>query len=827
MNRSNIYDRNFFDRNRIAASEAGRALLRSPVHASMVVLILGLAIAACAAQFALLDRLLFPRLPYPEADRLVQVYNIYPRATPVVYGTLSVPDFLDRRDQADALGDLALYHRSGATLGTGAGARRVRSASVSASLFSTLGVQPVLGSGFDETAMIPGNGDVAVISNRLWRDRFGGDPDLIGTDIVLDGRSVRVAGVMPRGFYFPDHETEVWTPFEITASQRSDGERRDEYAQAVGRLADGADVALLNAQFDAIAARNRQRVGGQRDGQSLNAYLESTGLTGRAMPLRRWLSRDGAPRMLLANAAVLILLLIAAFNVAQLRLVRLLQRTRDLTVRQALGADRGTLVLSSVWESVWTGLAGSIIGLLLAVVAFKLVAGHGWTGSVGMVIDGSVVAWTGLVTCVAIVIGVLIPLVMFRRLNAQWLRSGARSGVGPGMRRVQNALAITQNALAFVLLAGFAALMQALVSMQRVDPGFEVEGLEWSLLELPSGQYPDPSDRASTARRILDHMREHSGLSAGLVSHLPLSGGDWNEGYRVAGRAAVPGEPPADTHVRAGDPGYLEAMGIGLVDGRWFTAADDADSVPVAVIDRNFAATAFPDTDPIGQRVRLTGNRTSEQWLTVVGVVDSVHHLGLDAPPVNETLYVPYAQQPLPWMMLVARPARAGAVGLSVALRETLAAIEPGLVPTRGGRVGELVDRALGSARRASEAFAAMGMAALILAVLGVYGVINTLVRERQRELGIRRALGASGFRVGRMLIAHAARFPLLGIGAGTVAVLGLQGRIHLPGVPSLSLGIAVLLATAGSVILATLVSALVPAWRAARLSPARVLRAS
>jgi len=816
-------------------SRAVKSLIRSPWHSLSVILVLALGIGACGAMFASLRSVLLAPMPYADNDRLVQVYNVYPKATSTIYGTLSIPDWLDRREQAPALEALMLYARSTVTLGRGGNADRLRAARVSASMFDTLGVYPAHGAVFEETAMRPGSDRVALIAHGLWRERFQSRSDVIGQTLALDGSSYRIIGIMPEGFYFPARETRLWIPFAITPQQRRGAERKDEFAQAVGRLRQGATIEQLNQQFDAIAARNLERVAADAD---LRSYLETTGLTGRAVGLREWRVRDIRARVLLLNAAVLVVFLIAVANASNLQLVRLLRRSNEWALCSALGAPRARLLRRQWAESLLLALVALPAGVFLAIAGIAAMravgielGGPAAQSAHALALAPQVLGYMAAIAVVAGLLGALLPVRVFRSLKLGAIGASGRGirGAGHELAAVQNGLVVVQSALAVLLLTGFALVVQGFDRLRSTDPGFATEGVAYALLELPVQRYPQPRDRIEFVSGLRAELAQRGWRQpVGLVSHLPLSGGDWNEPYAIRGRPRGAAEPPPDTHVRTANPEYLQVMGIGLRQGRWFGPQDHAEAPPVAVIDRYTAATMFPDGDAVGHRIRFVGNRANDGgWRDIVGVVDSVRHLGLERPVSNETVYIPYRQQPLPFFNLVAQAPDdvIGGNDFRPQLRAAVKALDPGLVETRRGTVTGLIERALGGSRTPMQLLLVFGVAALMLAALGVYSVVSFLTAGRTQELGLRRALGASDGRIafdvlgrGLGLLSAGAT---LGVGAALLAAPWLAGQVG--GVRAFDptgYGVALAVLTAAGGLACAL-----PAWRTIRIAPTEALR--
>lgn len=804
-----------------------RALLARPGFALVAVLTLALGIGANTAIFSVLHGLYLRPLPYPDGERLVQIYNTYPNMGLENAGS-SIPDYLDRREQASSLADLALYTGQSYNLADeGAVPERLTGLRATASLFTTLGVAAARGQVFDQTHELPGNDRVVVLSHALWSNRFNADPALIGRDIRLSGQPHRVVGVMPEGFGFPGRDTQLWLPFAFTDAQRSDTERGNEFSNSIGRLKPGASIAALNSEFDAIVARNAERlgaIGGQAAGFA--DFLAGGNFTGRAVGLRDHQIGDARQRALLLQVAVVLVLLIAIANVANLMLTRLSARQKELSVRSALGASRLRIIRGVLVESMLLALVGGLIGVAIAASTITLLAeivrstGGDYVPQLDLQVLGFAVGLsllTGLVSA-------LIPALALLRLNInEVIKEGGRlSGGGRGAALSRNALVVSQISLATVLLIGAGLLLTSFRVLQQQSPGFEPGGVATALVSLPPSKYPDPALRAAFYEQALQKLREIPGVQqAGLVSSLPFSGHNSSGSYGIDGYEVPAGQPSPHGMQRQIDEQYFALMGIALLQGRSFEVSDNADAARVVIIDELAAKRYFADRDPLGQRINRGGD---SPWMTVVGVVAPVRHDSLAVATQKETLYVPFRQHNSSYGAFVVRAALP-AGELLPQMRAAVLAVDPEQ-PIHDIRT--LDDRIAGSIseqRYVMHLVTAFAAVALLLSAIGIYGVLAFAVSQRTGELGVRMAIGAGAGQIRRLVLGQGARLTAIGLVIGLAAtVLAAQAAsAMLFGVQPFALW--VYLPVAGFLAAVAMFACWLPAHRAARIDPIVALR--
>jgi putative ABC transport system permease protein len=793
-----------------------RRLVKGSGFTAIALVTLALGIGANSAIFSVVNAVLLRPLPYPQSEELVGVYHVWKGRRAV----MSPMNFLDVKAQSRTIADMAAFNSGRYNL-TGSGEpTQIDGAEVSASFFDVLRVRPLAGRTFHADENQPGRNTVVVLSHGLWQQRFGGDPKIVGRRITLDGRQITVVGVMPPGFSYPD-KREIWLPLEYDEVFTTKA-RGAWYLTVIGRLAPGATVAQATAEVQTIGRRLEQQY------HADNADLEMT-----AVSLHEATVGPIRPALMVLLGAVGFVLLIACANVANLLLARAAARESEMAVRTALGASRARLVRQLLTEAVILSLFGGVLGLLVATWgADVLVAlepqGVPRLGEVG--IDRSVIAFTG---GVALLTGLLFGLVPALQATGAGLggtlKEGGRGGIGSsGRARVRGALVVAEMALAVMLLAGAGLLLKSFVRLQQVDPGFRFDDRLVFRVGLPDVAYAEAPKRVVFFESLLERVRALPGVSsAGAVVGVPLGGLSFVLTFDVEGRPpARPGEEPT-MQIRVATPDYFRTMGIPLRRGRLFTAADRAGSQEVVMLSETAARRFFPDEDPLGKVIRLgwgRGEGKPNVGGTVVGIVGDVKQLGLDEESQPE-LYVPYAQQPVGAMDVVLRTAvppasLAGVVGRQVH------ALDPN-IPVSSIRPMEQIVAASVSTRRfymlLLSVFAAV---ALLLAAVGIFGVMSYAVVQRTREIGIRIALGARDGQVVGMVVRQAMFLALVGVGAGTVAALVLARTLEgllfdlSPTDPPTFAGVAALLT------IVALTASYLPARRAASVDPMIALRA-
>jgi putative ABC transport system permease protein len=803
---------------------AVRTLAKNPGFAAAAVLTLALGIGANGAVFSVLRALLLRPLPYSQPERLVMVWS---RWTAFPKTWVSVEEYRTW-DEAGCFTGLALFDPGTVNLTGGGEPEQIGSARVSANLFDVLGVKPILGRSFlaAETGRSPGH--VVVLSEELWRRRFGGDRSIVGAAIDVDGVPATVVGVMPAGFKLPlDYSTQtpsaLWQPFDEPLrgafTFRPSGGDHNYYA--VGRLRPGVS-----------AARAWTRLRGLAGGlTAAGLYPLTWHFQPLVVPVVDEVLGPLRIALLVLCGAVGFVLLIACANVANLLLVRGMQRRRELAVRMALGAAPGRLVRQLLAESCMLAGLGGAAGLGLSWLAVRAIlrfapAEIPRAAEIGM--DAGVVTFVAGVSLATALISGLAPALQFSRPDLQAsLKEGGRSAGGQGARggRLQSLMVVAEVALAMVLLMGANLMLRTFSSLSRVNPGFRADHVLTLGVSPSRARYPRAEAMIRLYDEMLESVRALPGVAAaGAVRNLPLASelGDW--GLKVEGYAPPPGEKvQADWQIAT--PGYFEAMGIPLRRGRLFTAADRRDSQPVMVVSEALAQRFWPDRDPIGRRIRASTPR----WHTVVGVVADVRHNGLTA-AVKGTWYVPRSQFDLATgaaiypMTLVIRTAGDPAAW-AAPVRAAIHAIDPRLPLSAVRSLDDVVAGAVAKQRFTTFFLLLCSALALTLAAVGVYGVVRFRVGARSREIGLRMALGARPGQLLRRVVSQGMGPVAAGLAIGSFAALGLTRFLGglLYGVePQDPL---TLLASVITLALVALAATWLPARRAVRVDPLAVLR--
>jgi len=795
-----------------------RMLAKRPGLTALIVLILALGIGANAAIWSALRGALLAPLPYADADRLVQVWNKYPLMD-LPQASVSPPDYLDRRQRVDAFEESALYYFDDFNLADDGPPERVLGVRATATLFPLLRVDPTLGSAYGETEDQPGNESVVVIAWDLWQRRFGGDPGIVGESVRLDGESHRVLGVMPAEFTFPHPDVEIWKPFAMTADQRSDDHRGSEYCQMIARLAPGATIEQAEEQIDAIHAANRERF------PDAAPFWESAGFGGMVIDYREELFGDLRPTLLLLQAVVGFVLLIACANVANLLLIRLHSRQKELAVRSALGASRARLARQILVESVVLALAGGALGVGLGHFGADLLS---WLGAASAIergieprLDAGVLGFgLGVSLLTGFIFG-LLPILSLRRSDPiAVLKEGGRGEVGRGGALPRNFLVIAEVAIAVVLLWGSGLLLKTLWALQNEDPGFDSQGVLSAQVSLPESRYPEQAQAAAFYERALERLRALPGVeSVGLISQVPFSGSSSSGSYSIEGYEPGPGESAPHAFQRVIDEDYFHSMGIQLLRGRIFERFDDGDAEKVVIVDRTLVEKYWPETDPIGQRVVR-----NEESYEVVGVVAPVKIGELAEPVIKETIYYPYRQAQSRAMSFVVETA-GDPRNLFQPLRDAILEIDPEQPVYGVTTLREQLDDSVRQERVSMSLVLAFGALAVLLAAVGLYGVLAFTTAQRTREIGLRMALGAKAGDVVRLILRQGFGLALVGVavGIGLALALGRFLASQLYGVephdPATLAGVVVALT------LVALLACFWPARRATRVDPMVALR--
>jgi putative ABC transport system permease protein len=790
-----------------------RLLLRSPGFSAVAIVALAIGIGANTAIFSVINTLLVQPLPYRDADRLVVVWehNI-PRDRQA--NVVGPANFIHWREMNQSFTDLAAVTFTYGVTVTGTGEpEELQAQSISAELFQILGVQPALGRGFMAAENVPSARSI-VISDRLWKRRFGGDRTILEKPIVSQGTPYTIVGVMPPGFSFLDRSVDVWLPIGFTAQSRIP---RGRSLTIAGRLKPGITVERAQVDMTQVSAHLTQMF------PDFN-----TGWTSRVVGLRDQLTGDVRPALLVLAGAVAFVLLIACANVANLLLARATARQRELAVRAALGAGRARLVRQLLAESLVLSVLGGLGGLLLAWWALgflrAVVAERLPIQRLEMVgIDSMVLLFTLAASLVCgLVFGVVPALTASGSSLTSALKDGGRSGSSSRGSRARSTFVVVEMALALVLLVGAGLLLRSFTRLLDQNPGFDPSRTMTMRLTLPGARYGGEGQRAQFLTRFFQQVDTLPGVeSAGAISFLPLAGLGAATSMEIVGQPKPEKgqEPVAD--VRVITHRYLETMGVPLLKGRLFNEQDAAEAKGRVVINQAMAERYWPGEDPIGKRVRIAWDALEDE---VIGVVGNVKHSGLDA-ETRAMTYWPFARSPYGSMTITVRTS-GDASRIVTSIVGLVRQLDPELVVANIKTMDEVVSNSVAQRRLTMLLLTMFAAAALLLAAVGIYGVIAYSVTERTQEIGIRMALGAQRGDVLRMVVRQALVLAIAGIVVGGVGALFLtrlmEGLLFdvKPGDPMTFAVVSSILAAVA------LVASYVPGRRATRVDPVIALRA-
>lgn len=788
-----------------------RQLRKSPGFAGVAVITLALAIGANTAIFSVVDQVLLHPLPYPDSDRLVRVSQTFEG---VSTDDASPANYLDWVSQNQAFAQMAASRGWQGSLSAGDRPERIRGTMATPSFFPLFGVSPVLGRGLQANDAQPGTDHVVVLGYGLWQRYFAADAAIIGRNIQLNGEQYAVVGVMPPNFS-PDEYGELWlpspwgVPTHPLVPDKDPRQFRDRNYLAVwARLKPGVTAQQAHAELDTIARRLETQYPDAND---------KTGVT--FLPLHDYVVGDIRPILLVVLAAVVVVLLIGCANVANLLLARATARTKEVSIRTALGASRRRLLRQLLTESVLLALVGGVLGLLLAVAAvppllalsppdirqFKQIG-----------INWEVLAFSFLASLVCGVAFGLMPALQASRSNPnEFLKEGER-GTTANRGRTRSALVVAEVGLSLVLLVGAGLLVKSFARLMDVNPGFAPDHLLTFNLALPPST--DPARQLAFYQQVLERLQALPGVqSVGAVSRLPLAGGNSSRSFNVPG-----GEKGYDADIRVSTPAYFRTMGIPLLKGRSFNESDLGSSLNLAVVNDAFARTVFPGQDPIGKQLNHFG--PDNLTLQIIGVVGNVRHVGLDTAPHSE-IYQLLGQAQWPSMYMAIRSATSDATSLTLAAQNVVLGVNKD-VPLANVRTMQDVIANSVQPRRFSmlllTIFAAMAM---LLAAIGLYGVMSYTVAQRTKEIGIRMALGARRPDVLALVVKQGMALVLMGIASGALLSLAMTRLISgmLFGItatdPLTFAGVAALLATVA------FLANYLPARRASKVDPMVALR--
>jgi putative ABC transport system permease protein len=798
-----------------------RMLARTPGFSAAAILALALGIGANTAIFSVVNAVLLRPLPYHDPDRLVKVWMKFTGiGLPNDQNWVSAPEFVDLREMSSGFSHLAAYAAAGYNLTSGGLPERIEGAMVSASFFPLLGIEARLGRVFLPDEEQPGRDSVVLVSHGLWQRRFGANPNLPGTALTINNRSYTVAGVLPRGFQFPD-DAEMWTPLAFSPQQLSPNSRGSHFLQVLARIKPALTLQQARADMDAVSRRIMER-NPQYPYKNFNFAV-------LLVPLLEEMVGDIETALWILMGAVGFVLLIACANVANLLLARASAREREIAVRAALGAGRRRLVRQLLTESVILSLIGGAAGLLLArwgLSVLTTISATVFPRVAGAQLDARVLAFTMLISLATGVLFGLVPaLQISRSVTYESLKEGGRSassGLAP--LRLRRLLVVAEVALSLILLAGAGLLMKSFLRLQEVDAGFRPDGVLTLRIALPQARYPQPAQVRTFYRDLLDRIEKLPGVDgAGAVSVLPLGGQSSSGTTTVDSPAVDPQNASPEADWRVVTPGYFRGMGIALISGRYFDQRDIETAQPVAIIDETMARIYWPNQDAVGKRLKRGGAQSTNPWMTIVGVVRHIRHRTLEASS-RVQLYWPHTQTPVANMSLVIR-SLADPRALANAVQKQVLAIDSDLPIYRVRTMLEWMAASVARRRLSMLLLAIFAGAALVLAAVGIYGVMSYSVAQRAHEMGIRMALGATRAHILRLVLGQSLSLAAAGVvagGAGSLLLTRLISNLLFdvkPADPANLLLVAALLTAVA------LLASYIPARRATLVDPLNTLR--
>ncbi|HEY0006258.1 MAG TPA: ABC transporter permease [Pyrinomonadaceae bacterium] len=797
-----------------------RMMWKSPGFTIVAALALALGIGANTAIFSVVNTILLRPLAYKNPEQLVLINHNYPKMN--MKASVSAAGYAYYRDHAQSFSDVAALSGWNVNL-TGEGEpERLQGMSVSANLFPMLGAEAARGRVFRQEENQVGNNHVVVLSDAFWHRRFGGDPHMVGKSITLNGESYTVAGIMPAGFQLgreTGQNIDLWSPITFTPQQLDLQGLTNEYLVVLARLKPNVSLAQSQAEMDAIANNLRQQYLPQLDSSVWGLAVQS---------FNELVVGDIRPALLVLLGAVALVLLIACANVANLLLARAAARQKEIAIRTAMGASRWRVIRQLLTESILLALLGGGFGLLLAMWGVDLLVRineNKIPRANEISLDTNVLLFTlGLSLLTGILFG-LVPAFQTSSINLNdTLKEGGRSGAG-GMRRgIRSILVVAEVSLAVMLLVAAGLLIRSFVRLQQVNPGFQPQNLLVMQLSLPAFKYREAKQREAFYQQLTSQVRTLPGVkSVGAVSVLPMSGRVVSGSFRIQGRDVPQGQPSPHGDRWIATPDYYQTMGIPLIKGRYFTDADGPDAPGVAIIDETLARKYWPNEDPIGKRITFEGPPDNPRWREVVGIVGHVKHKGLEGES-RVQYYMPHRQLPTSDMFLVVQAANDPA-SLAGAVRGAISTLDKDLPAYRVTTMDQLVADSLAQRRFAVFLLGLFAALAMVLAVVGLYGVMSYMVAQRTREIGIRMALGAQTADILRMVVRQGMLLVIIGVVVGVAASFAVTRVMTsmLFGVgahdPLTLLAVSLLLAAVA------LLACLVPARRATKVDPMTALR--
>jgi putative ABC transport system permease protein len=797
---------------------AARSFLRAPRFTVPAVLALALGIGATTAIFSVVRGVMLRPLPYSEPDRIVTIWESHAGRNRT-RNVVGAANFIAWRERSQSLEHVGLVGQSRLNLMLNGQPEEVTGVVASSDVFAALGVQPAIGRVYNATEDLEGQDAVILISFEFWQSRLGGRDNVLGTTIVANGRPRTIVGVMPPGFTVEGTKASFMVPYGWTVERLRAAQGRGS-SHGIARLRNGVSFEQAADEMRRIAAQLEQE-----------APQRNTGWSVTLVPIHELMIEQIRPALLVLTGAVAMVLLVACVNVANLLLARSTIRQRELGMRAALGAGRSRLIAQMLTESLLLATISGIAGLALAGAFHRgllaLVADRIPVPRLDQVaLDSTVLAFTMMLALGTGVFFGLVPALLASSTAGETMRDGGRHGGGPRSRRALSTLVVAEVALSLVLLAGAGLLIRSFMRLQNIDPGFRADGLLTARVSLPSANYPDARRISGFFENAVSRISAVPGVeSAGGVSFLPMAGpGIGTSFYRLDRPTPGPGEAPV-TEVRPVSPGFFRAMGIPQVAGRDFTQGDTLDAPPVAIVSDLLVRSQYGSENPLGRRLHVNIGQPGGMEVEIVGVVGDIKMATLDA-DTRPAVYIPHPQLAVGLMTFVVRATppmdpTSLAGGVTAAVR----AIDPELPVADIKPMQEVVDVTLARPRTVSVLITAFALIALLLAGVGVYGVMAYSVSQRTQEIGVRMALGATTQSVFRLVLRQALLLVGIGVGTGLLAAALLAQALDALLYETAPLDPLTFAVTALVLTLVAVLASYVPARRGMRIAPVDALR--
>jgi putative ABC transport system permease protein len=801
---------------------AFRSFLKRPTFAAIAVITLALGIGANSAIFSVVNSIVLRPLPYEDSSRLVVLWgNLHNNGLDEV--ELSAPEYVDLQNQCQSFDNLAAYAGSGFNLSGVGEAERLRGSWASANLFSTLGTNAALGRTFLKEEDQFQHDQVVLLSYALWQRRFGADPSIVNQSITIDGQSVRVVGIMPAGFQFPEKDTELWRPLALDPELLAEDNRGSHFLNVIGRLRSGVNHALAQAELDLVSARLSKD----------HSQQYKSGFTVAIRSLQEEKVGGNLRKALyILLATVGLLLAVSCANVAHLLLANAAGRHREIAVRLALGASRRRVIRQFLTESLLLSAVGGFVGLTLAVWGVRLLVAlipkdTPRVEEIGL--DYRVVLFTIAVSVVTGVLFGLAPALQASKsdLNETLKQAGRSAGDSPSRQRLRSVLVVSEFALALVLLIGAGLMVKSFRRLQEIDPGFEPTKLLTTRLVLSEAKYKKLAQGQTFFETLFDRVRSHPEVkSIGAINLLPFGGGGGDRSFLIEGQVLANGDPGPDEQVRFITPGYFKTLEIPLLKGRDIDGRDVSNAPQVMVVNQALARKFWPNEDAIGKRISFSNDPPN--WYQIVGVVGNVKHRGLEAAEKPE-LYVPIFQPLFPdWNMppmYVAVRTAGEPQSITGLIRNEVVALDPDQPISNVLTMEQRISDSVAPRRFNMFLLTLFAGLAVLLSAVGIYGIMAFSVTQRTQEIGVRMALGARNTDVFRMVVTNGFKLALIGVAVGLGASYALTRLMASLLFEVSATDPTIFLVDALLLLTVSLLACYIPARRATRVDPLVALR--